>query len=161
MLLANKKFIGVISAALIAGVAAFEGTKTQPYYDIANIPTVCTGHTGKDIDMDKLYTIEECRSILVKDLQKHSKDVLECIQTPIKQSEYDAYTMFAFNVGVNSFCASRANKLLSQGQHIAACNALSTSPNGQPAWSYAAGKYVPGLQSRRLYERDMCLKDLK
>ena len=155
---ANKWLLGTVSAAAIAGVATFEGLRTHAYYDIGGIPTVCYGHTGKDIDMNKVYTNDECRRLLVKDIQNHNSGILECITVPIKQEEYDAYTIFAFNVGVGAFCSSRANKLLSQGQHVAACKALATGPDGKPTWSYVNGKYIAGLQRRRIFERDMCLK---
>jgi len=155
---ANKWLIGTVTAALVTGITVFEGTRYVPYKDIGGIPTVCQGHTGKDIDMDKVYTKEECRSILVKDIQKHGGGILECIKAPITQEEYDAYTMFSFNVGVSAFCSSRANRLLSAGNHRGACNALANGPDGKPAWSFVNGKYVPGLQRRRQYEKDLCLK---
>lgn len=158
MIKANKWLIGTVSAAAIAGIATFEGTRTHAYMDMGGIPTVCTGHTGKDIDMNKVYTQEECRRILVKDIQKHNAGILDCITVPIKQEEYDAYTIFAFNVGVKAFCTSRANKLLSAGDHVGACNALATGPDGKPAWSFVKGQYIKGLQRRRVFERDMCLK---
>lgn len=159
---ANKWLIGTVSAAVLAGVATFEGLRTHGYIDIGGVPTVCYGHTGKDINMDKIYTNEECRRLLVKDIQNHTNGILECITVPIKQEEYDAYTIFAFNVGVSAFCNSRANKLLSQNNHAAACNAIATGPDGKPAWSYVNGKFVKGLQRRRIFERDMCLgKDSK
>jgi lysozyme len=159
---ANKWLLGTVSAAVLAGIATFEGTRTHAYIDMGGVPTVCTGHTGKDIDMNKIYTDAECKRLLVKDIQAHNGGILECITAPITQEEYDAYTIFAFNVGVSAFCGSRANKLLSAGDHVGACKALATSPNGQPAWSYVNGKYVAGLQRRRQFERDMCLgKDKK
>ena len=158
---ANKWLVGAVSAAAIAGVISFEGTRTHAYMDLGGVPTVCTGHTGKDIDMNKIYTQDECRRILVKDIQKHNSAILECIKVPIKQEEYDAYTIFAFNVGVGAFCGSRANKLLSSGDHAGACRALATGPDGKPAWSFVNGKLIKGLQRRREFERDMCLKGAK
>jgi len=155
---ANKWLVGTVSAAAIAGIVTFEGMRTHAYLDLGGVPTVCVGHTGKDVDMAKVYTNDECRRILVKDIQQHNTGILECIKVPIKQEEYDAYTIFAFNVGINAFCTSRANQLLSAGRHADACRALATSANGGPAWSYVNGKYVAGLQRRRQYERDLCLK---
>lgn len=162
MNLKNKWLQGAaVSAALITGISTFEGVRNRPYTDLAGIPTVCIGHTGKDIELDKLYTNAECRTILIKDIQKHGNGVLQCINVPIKQEEYDAYTMFAFNVGVGSFCSSRALKLLNAGQHATACKALSVVPDGKPAWSYVNGKLVSGLQRRRQFETAMCLGENK
>lgn len=157
MNLANKWLLGVTSAAAISGVAYYEGLRQHAYLDVGGVPTVCYGYTGKDIDMHKIYSIAECRTKLVAQIQLHGKGVLDCIKVPIKQEEYDAYTIFAYNVGVSAFCNSRANKLLSQGRHAEACKALATGPDGSPAWSFAGGKYVSGLQGRRIYERNLCL----
>lgn len=162
MNLKNKWLVGTVSAAVLTGIATFEGTRTHAYLDIGGVPTVCTGHTGKDIDMNKIYTVNECRRLLTKDIQDRQPQILECINAPITQEEYDAYTIFAYNVGPKAFCSSRANKLLTAGQHELACKALATGPDGKPAWSYVNGKFIPGLQRRRQFERDMCLgKDKK
>lgn len=162
MNLKNKWLSGAtISAALISGLIAFEGEKFKPYKDIGGVPTVCVGHTGKDINMDKIYTDKECRVFLIADIQKHGNGVLQCINVPIKQEEYDAYTMFAFNVGVGAFCSSRAARLLNGGLHNEACVAISTGPTGKPAWSFVDGKYVAGLYRRRQFETKMCLGEIK
>lgn len=154
---ANKWLLGTVSAAAITGVAYWEGLKTHAYLDVGGVPTVCFGYTGKDIDMNKIYSVDECRQKLVAQIQAKDTGILECITVPIKQNEYDAYTIFAYNVGVSGFCHSRANTLLSQNNHAGACKALATEANGQPAWSFVNGKYISGLQKRRQFERDMCL----
>lgn len=153
----NKWLIGVVSAALISGTALWEGTKYEPYYDVGGIPTVCMGYTGKDVVWGKRYSPEECNSLLRKELAKHGEGVLNCTTEKLSVNEYNAYTMFSYNVGVKAFCGSRANRLLNQGKHEEACNALAYGPTGTPAWSYADGKYYKGLHNRRLYERSMCL----
>lgn len=157
----NKWLLGTVSAATIGGVAYWEGLQTHAYLDIGGVPTVCFGYTGKDIDMNKIYTVDECRTKLVAQIQAKSKGVLECINVPIKQNEYDAYTIFSYNVGVSAFCNSSSVKALNAGNHTVACNLLANNPNGSPNWSYVKGKYIKGLQARRQYEKAMCLGDFK
>lgn len=135
----------------------WEGMVYTPYVDIANVVTVCAGYTGSDIQRDKVYTKEECNVLLRKELQEHGKGVLNCVKRPMKENEYEAFTLFAYNVGVTGACSSRAMRLFNEGRTVEACNALAFSPSGSPAWSYVNGKFIRGLHNRRLYERFMCL----
>lgn len=157
MHLNNKWLIGSFSAVLLSSVALWEGTQYLPYKDIAGIPTVCQGYTGKDIVMGKRYSQEECASFLKKELKIHSEGVLQCINVPIKEHQYNAYVLFAYNVGISGFCNSRALKLLNAGEYTASCWALSKGPTGKPVWSYVGDKFVQGLYNRRQYETAMCL----
>lgn len=150
----NKIFAGVVGVTLVAAATLWEGTRYTPYNDIAGVLTVCQGYTGKDIVKGVVYTPLQCEKYLKKELLVHSQGVLKCVNVPIKRHEYDAYTLFAYNVGVKAFCTSSLLKKLNAGDHVGACNGL-------PAWSYAKGKYVQGLRNRRLYERQMCLGELK
>lgn len=126
------------------------------YYDLANIPTVCSGHTGSDIIRGKTYSPEECTAILKKDLVKHGNGVLQCITQPLGLNQYNAFTLMALNVGVKGFCGSRAASLYNQGKYTEACRAMAYGPNGKPVWSYVGTTFVNGLHKRRIYEMNMC-----
>lgn len=154
---ANKWLLGVASASLIASTAQWEGVSYTPYVDIAGITTVCYGYTGKDIEQGRRYTKDECRSLLSNELKEHGHGVLKCVSRPLKEHEYSAFTLFAYNVGVSGACNSRAIRLFNEGKTKEACDALAFSPTGKPAWSYVKGKFVQGLHNRRLYERSWCL----
>lgn len=154
---ANKWLIGVVSATLIASTVKWEGVEYKAYTDIANVVTVCSGYTGKDIILNKTYTKEECDALTRKELLSHGEALLQCISVPIKENEYNALTLFAYNVGVVGACKSRAVRLINLGQTKEGCNAIAFGPDGKPAWSYVNGKYIQGLHNRRLYERFMCL----
>lgn len=41
--------------------------------------------------------------------------IAKCVKVPLTQSEYDAYTSFAFNVGGSAFCGSTLVKKLNAG----------------------------------------------
>lgn len=153
---ANKWLVGVVGATLIASTSLWEGTRYVPYKDVTGTPTVCQGIT-ENIVPDKIYTQAECNSMLEKQLAKHGKDALGCINVPISKNEYEAYTMFTYNVGAANFCSSGALKELNKGNHVEACKRLYRQPDGSPAWSYSKGKYFQGLQNRRKYESNLCL----
>lgn len=155
----NKWLIGTASAVLISSAALWEGTKYVPYKDVAGIPTVCMGYTGKDIVWGKRYSPEECNGFLRKELTKHGEGVVACVTRPLSTNQYNAYTLFAYNVGVSGFCNSRAARLFNEGRYKESCDALAFGPKGEPVWSYAGGKFYRGLHNRRLYERSMCLGD--
>lgn len=153
----NKVFIGVVSASMLSGAALWEGTRYYAYKDIVGVPTVCQGYTGSGIVFGRKYTEDECRVFLRKELIVHANGVLECVTQPMKPNEFDAFTLMAYNVGVNGFCGSRAVKLFNAGNTLAACRAMAYGPNNEPVWSFAGGKFVQGLFNRRKYEMAMCL----
>jgi lysozyme len=157
MIPANKWLVGVISTSLISGAMYWEGTKYVPYKDLGGVVTVCSGYTGKDIKLDRVYTKEECTTLLRTELTIHALGVLNCVSQPLKPHQFDAFTLFAYNVGVQGACESRAIRLFNRGDFMGACNAIAYSPEGKPAWSYVKGEFKQGLFNRRLFERTMCL----
>jgi lysozyme len=159
ILQANKWLIGNISAGLIASATLWEGTKYYAYYDIVGVPTVCMGYTGSGIIFGREYTQAECTNYLKTELVIHSTGVLNCIKKPLKENEFSALTLFAYNVGISGACSSRAFYLFNAGNTVAACDALAHSPSGKPVWSYTNNGtvFVNGLYKRRLYEKAMCL----
>lgn len=155
---ANRWLIGYVSAALISSATLWEGTRAYAYYDVAGVPTVCMGYTGSGIIFGKKYSQEECSAFLKKELIIHANGVLSCITQPLKENEFSSFVLFAYNVGVNAACSSRAFKLFNEGNSAAACTALAYSSSGKPVWSYINdGKtFVKGLFNRRIYEMKMC-----
>jgi lysozyme len=155
----NKKnlvFLGVISAAVAAGYQQWESsgkTITKPYFDIGHVATVCDGHTG-NVDMNRIYTKQECDSFRNEDILKHQEGILKCITVPLNQNQIDAFTLFASNVGVSAFCSSNAVlKPLNQGNYSQACY-------GMTRYVYVGKVYVKGLANRREFEKSLCLKPL-
>lgn len=153
MNLANKWFIGAISSTLIASVSLWEGTRYYAYHDIVGVPTVCQGYTGPGIVFGRKYSAEECKAFLMKEIQTHAKGMLECVTVPLTENQFNAFTLFTYNVGVNAFCKASLTKKLNNGDIVGACNGLM-------AWVYADGYVVEGLRNRRAFEREMCLRDV-
>ena len=157
---ANKWLVGYVSSALIASASVWEGTRYYAYKDLAGVPTVCQGHTGSGITFGRKYTPEECSAFLKADLKKHADGVLACINKPLKENEFNAFVLFAYNVGVYGACNSRAVALFNTGNAEAGCRAIAFSPSGSPVWAYVNGnQFSKGLHNRRLYEMKMCQGD--
>lgn len=162
---ANKWIMGLlVPTSLLTSIIAYESSGKpvyKPYKDVVGVWTVCNGYTGKDINIHKTYTAKECNDLTIKDIDIHGKGVLECVDVPISHKEYEAYTSFAYNMGVGAFCGSGFLKVLNSGNHRMACQGLYIHPNGKPAWSHADGKYYQGLQNRRFKEYLTCMEGVK
>lgn len=146
--------IGAGAATLAtATVEKWEGTVLKGYYDIAGVPTKCSGDTY-DVIIDKAYTIAECRVSLEYQLVEHAKPVLNC--TPVLRGhpyQLAAAISFTYNLGGGAYCRSTIARRFNAGNWKGACDAF--------AWYVmAGGRVIPGLVNRRNYERDLCLKGL-
>lgn len=145
--------LAIAGAALLAFVSNWEGMDQKVYADklAYGVPTVCNGHTGPDVRLGDVWTKEQCDAILVKNVEKHGKWLLSCVAVALNQNEYDAYTSWAFNVGVGAACGSTAIRLLNAGKRAEACDQLLR-------WDRAGGRQVRGLTNRRKAENALCLK---
>lgn len=147
----NNRTIAAIAAA-IAIAAPAEGLRQYAYYDPVGILTVCYGHT-KSVQLNKQYTIAECKKLLSDEMLEAVEQVEKChpnLPVPVLAAFSDA----VFNIGPKVACNSTASRYLDSAEYTAACNEL-------PKWNKArvAGKLVelPGLTSRRLKEKELCL----
>jgi len=149
----NTWLVGLVSAALIAATTRWEGTRYVPYQDVADVWTVCDGYAGKDVIRNKTYTPAECTALLTTQLKSKGEEVLKCTNVPLNQNQFNAFTLFTYNVGGEAFCRSSLLKKLNTGDYAGACNGLL-------AWDMADGKVVSGLLARRKFERDWCLRPI-
>lgn len=146
--------VAVAGAMLLALLAQDEGTRYVPYYDIAGVLTVCQGYTGPDIVPGRRYSKAECDAKLASGATRHGLGVLACTHVPLNQNQYNAFTRFAYNVGVDAYCNSSLLKKLNAGDYAGACDGLL-------AWDKARVggvlRPVAGLTKRRQSERTQCL----
>lgn len=152
---------GALAAAIAVAtpvIMVWEGKRNDTYLDVANIATVCYGHTGPDVRLGQRRSDAECRGQLAKDVAKHAEGIRACIKVAVPVESFAAFTSFAFNVGVAGFCRSTVNRRLNAGDLAGACAGLS-------AWDKARvnGKLQPvrGLTRRRAAERALCEKGLR
>ncbi len=150
----NNWLAGSLSATLIAGACYWEGTRYVPYEDVVGVWTVCQGYAKPDVVRGKTYTPVECADMLRNQLYEHGVAVLSCTNVPLNQHQYDAFTLFTYNVGGKAFCSSSLLKKLNKLDYTGACDGLL-------AWDMAGGKHVKGLHNRREYERKLCLSPME
>jgi lysozyme len=153
-----RKATGAAMAAAIALstplIMRWEGTRLDPYLDLARIPTVCTGHTGPDVIMGHRLTPAQCRTILEADILKHSAPVLKCVpELDDRPYQLAASISLAFNIGTGAYCGSTAARLFKAGDWRGGCNAFLR-------WNKVKGRTIQGLSNRRADERRLCLTDI-
>ncbi len=151
---ANIRSLSALGATALVMAAAMvvplEGTEYKPYYDVAGVLTVCHGHTGSDIIKDKIYTKQECKELLGKDLAKVKRQIDPIIKVPIPNHTRAAIYSFTYNVGIGAFSRSTLLRKLNASDLPGACDELKR-------WVYAGGKKWKGLMTRREIEREVCL----
>lgn len=149
--LLRNTLIGLTTAGGIAAavIAFFEGYEPTPYKDPIGILTVCVGHTGANTDATRVYTREECQSLLEGDLGDALASVDLRVTVPLGEKTRAALASFVFNVGDGAFSRSTLLRKLNAGEGVAACDELLR-------WTYAGGKELPGLVKRRQFERELC-----
>lgn len=149
------------SAALIGAMHQWESQELVAYADklAGNLPTYCSGATSWAVKPGTKFTQAECDAVDAATASEYGRAVLACIPADkLDQNSFDAITLFAINVGKKGACGSRAATLIRAGKREEGCRALSHGPDGKPAWSFAGGVYVRGLQNRRLFEENWCLR---
>lgn len=148
------------SAALLGAMHQWEDQRLVVYADklAGGLPTYCSGRTQPPRPVGERLTQAQCDAIDRQTATEYGRAVLACIPADrFDQNSFDAFTLFAVNVGKQGACESRAARLLRTGDREAACRALARGPDGRPVWSFAGGVFVRGLQNRRQYEANWCL----
>lgn len=157
---------GRVAAGAIAAVLAlaasivkpWEGKRNQPYRDVVGVSTVCYGHTAPDIE-ERRYSDAECEAFLVRDVSAANIAVRTCIHVTMTTNQEAALTSAVFNLGPRVVCGSTLGKYANAGNWAAACRELTHARNSKGeelGWSYAGGKFFPGLRRRRFAERAIC-----
>lgn len=154
----------IASAALACSVPLVnkvEGVVYRPYIDIAGVPTVCAGVTGKDVIMGKTYTQAECDALLAKHIKYASDAVDQYVKVDIPVTTRASLISFTYNVGIGAFRKSTVLRMVNQGNIRAGCDHLYD-------WVYITQVKngnrikvkVKGLQNRRDFEHEYCVRDL-
>jgi len=134
---------------LTALVAAWEGTRTDPYRDIVGVWTVCTGETNVPM---RRYTKAECDVMLAKSLTGYAEGVKRL--TPrLEGYQLVAATSLTYNIGEAAYARSTVRRRFNAGDLRGGCDAFL-------AWRFAGGREIKGLRNRREAERKICLTDL-
>ncbi|MEG7662071.1 lysozyme [Hafnia paralvei] len=138
-----------IATVMLSGNGGLEGREYVPYKDVVGIITVCDGHTGNDIIINKRYSDAECDALTKADLERIAKQVNPSIKVKTTEMQLAAIYSFSYNVGANAFIKSTMLKKLNAGDYAGACDELKR-------WVYAGGKKWKGLMNRRDVEYEIC-----
>lgn len=139
----------IASAALLVTVAGYEGYRSQAYDDGVGVMTIGYGTTQ---GVKKGDTITPGRALdrLHYDLSTMGKEMMNCIEVPLYQHEYDAFLSLTYNIGSTAFCKSTLVKRLNEGDYEEACKQMLR-------WTYAGGRQLKGLVNRRASEYKTCM----
>lgn len=146
-----------VAALAVSFIGGAEGLRQTAYPDPATRGrpwTVCYGHTGPEVTPGYHAALQECKALLIQDLDERAGDHIEkCI--PALQTapvgRYVAVLSLAHNIGWHGVCTSSVARDLNAGRVVAACNDLLK-------FNRAAGFVMPGLTRRREQERQLCLE---
>lgn len=131
-----------------------EGTKYVAYRDQVKVLTVCTGHTGPDVVVGKVYTPKECATLTTKDAEKAASGVLkvspQLVYHPIVLA---SAVSFSYNVGVGTYAQSSVARDFNAGNLVQGCNDMLK-------YTYAGGVVNRGLINRRNQEHALCVSTL-
>lgn len=136
------------TAVAVPLIASWEGLRTDPYDDLAGIPTVCYGETRAEM---RSYSPAECEAMLRRAVEGFTREVLAC--TPgLAERPYQlaAAVSLAYNIGATNYCGSTAARRFNAGDIRGGCEAFAM-------WRLVKGKVSQGLVNRRAAEMELCL----
>ena len=142
---------GAVATVMVSTIVAFEGMRLVPYRDVVKVLTVCAGET-EGVIPGKRYTLQECREITLKGLERYAAPVEACItRRPFPDTTFVAFVSLAYNIGHGGFCKSSVARLYNEGRTREACEAMMR-------FNRAGGVVWKGLTTRRAAERKLCLQ---
>ena len=145
----------VLSAAVLAAIAGYEGYRSAAYIPVpGDVPTIGHGTTryedGKPVKMGDKVTPERARILLQHDASAFARAVQRCAPVPMHKHEFDAFTSLAYNIGEGAFCRSTLAKKLNALDYAGACREILR-------WDKFQGKPLRGLTLRRQKEYQLCI----
>jgi lysozyme len=133
-------------------IARWEGTRTDPYRDIAGRWTVCTGETRVPM---RRRTPSECAAMLRRAIDHDfAPGVLRAVPGLAERPHQLAASIsLSYNIGLAAFARSTVARRFNAGDWRGGCEAFAL-------WTRAGGRVVHGLERRRRDERRLCLTGL-
>ena len=153
----RKAIASLATAGAIGLIATFEGFSNKAYLPHKDdVPTIGYGQTyyvsGRKVKMGDYMTKAEATNQLGQLVQRDFVAKMEkCVNVPLSQNEFDAYTSLAYNIGISAFCKSTLVKKLNVGDYVGACEQIKR-------WNRSGGKVMNGLVKRRQKEYELCVK---
>ena len=139
-----------VSQECVNLVKFFEGFEAKAYLCPANVWTIGYGRTRNVKEGDMINELQAERDLL-EELEEFGHQVLNTVQVPLKQNEFDALTSWTYNLGVGNLQSSTLLKKLNSGDK-------NSVPSEMLRWNKAAGKVLAGLTRRREAEAKLWAK---
>lgn len=153
---------GTVAGAILAStLSGFEGIRLTAYPDPATHGepwAICMGKT-QGVRPGMKATLAECKQQLYDTVPEYVAPLEKCIHVPLPDKRLIAVTSLAWNLGPGKVCGTKGRKqpsvadLLNAGKLAQACDAFLR-------YDHAAGIYFPGLHTRRVKERALCLEPI-
>lgn len=139
-----------LSAVGLVSLLGYEGYSSNAYIPVkGDVPTIGFG-TTKGVKIGDTITPENAVERAYRDIHKTETAIHKCVNVPLSQGEYDAYTSLAYNIGPSAFCSSTLVKKLNLRDYDGACLEMKR-------WIYVKGRVVQGLVNRREKEYRTCI----
>ena len=129
-------------------IKSFEGFEAKPYRCSANKLTIGYGHVIRTGETYTHLTEQQANDLLASDLVRFETDILDCVDVPMTQNQFDALVSLAFNVGGDAVKKSTLVRMLNNGDNCA---------DQFLRWDKCDGRPLAGLTRRRAAEREMFL----
>lgn len=139
-----------LSAGALVSIALDEGYRGQAYIPVDGDKATIGFGTTDGVKMGDTTTPEKALQRLISDVQKYEGAIKQCVNVPLHQYEYNAFTSLAYNIGASAFCRSTLVKRLNEGNYQQACKEILR-------WDYFQGKRLKGLTNRREREYRECI----
>jgi lysozyme len=125
-------------------IKSFEGCDLGAYRDIAGVPTIGYGHTGKDVYMGLVWTHSQADEALTHDILTTQAQL--AIYSPgLTDGPLEAMTDFVFNLGIGNYRTSTLCKYVN-------AEAWPQVKTELLKWDHSNGVVVAGLLRRRKAE---------
>ena len=132
-------------------IKRFEGFSKTVYICPAGHPTIGYGHVVLDHEMESFaegVSGEQATDLLRQDVAIAERAVLQHINVPLTNGQFDALVSFTFNLGSGALQRSTLRRKLNCQEYTSAANEFSR-------WVWAGGKKLKGLVRRRQVEAEL------
>ena len=102
-----------ISQEGLSLIKKFEGCELEAYKCAAGVWTIGYGST-KGVKEGDTLTEEEADNLLLHEMDEYEGYVLEAVEMPLKQNQFDAIVSWVFNLGPSNLKASTMLKVLNK-----------------------------------------------
>ncbi len=122
----------------------FEGCRLEAYQDSVGVWTIGYGHT-KGVYEGMTITQDEAEQMLLEELVEYEGYIERYVEVPLTQEQFDALTVWVYNLGPTNLSSSTLLKRLNDGRY-------DLVPDQIKRWDKAGGKQLAGLTKRRAAE---------